>query len=145
MTLHCQLPVSPPQNGVLHILLVEDDLLIQRVLGRLLDRAGHRYTLASNATEATAHLRSDAGAFDVAVVDCGLPEMSGVELAHRLRQMRPGLPLVLTSGNMAAPPVPGWLTQTGPVPFLLKPFQLHQLMAAVDEAIGAVARLHPSS
>lgn len=145
MTLHRQTPVAPPENGVLHILVVEDDLLIQRVLARLLNRAGHRHTLASNATEATAHLHSDGGSFDVAVVDCGLPEMSGVELARRLRQLRPGRPLVLTSGNVTAPPVPSCLTQTGPVPFLVKPFQLHQLMSAVEAAMGMVSRQLPIS
>ena len=46
-------------------------------------------------------MAADPQAFDVVVTDFNMPEMSGLELASALRQLRPDLPVVLSSGLMS--------------------------------------------
>lgn len=65
------------------VLIVEDDDDSREMLGELVSLYGHRPLAAANATEALAYARDER--LDVALIDIGLPEMDGCELARRLR------------------------------------------------------------
>lgn len=65
------------------VLIVEDDDDSREMLGELVSLYGHRPLAAANATEALAYARDEQ--LDVALIDIGLPEMDGCELARRLR------------------------------------------------------------
>jgi two-component system CheB/CheR fusion protein len=82
----------------LRILLVEDDPDIRSTMQEVLEFDGCEVRSAGNGPQALQAVEE--GAFDVALVDIGLPGMDGYELARRLRQ-RPGvarLPLVALTG-----------------------------------------------
>ncbi len=84
----------------MNVLIVDDELLLLRSLRRTLVRAGHQVALAANGREALAAL---AGAdFDVVLTDVRMPEMDGLELAHRLARLQPALPLLFMSGHAEA-------------------------------------------
>lgn len=65
------------------ILIVEDDDDSREMMGELVSAFGHRALAASNAAEALAHARDEKP--DVALIDIGLPEIDGCELARLLR------------------------------------------------------------
>lgn len=65
------------------VLIVEDDDDSREMLGELVSLYGHRPLAAANAIEALAYARDEQ--LDVALIDIGLPEMDGCELARRLR------------------------------------------------------------
>lgn len=65
------------------VLIVEDDDDSREMLGELVSAFGHRPLAASNAAEALAHARD--GRPDVALIDIGLPEVDGCEVARLLR------------------------------------------------------------
>ncbi len=69
----------------LRLMLVDDNEDAAMTLGLLLEAMGHAVTVAHDPLEALS--RAEAGGFDVFLLDIGLPGMSGVELARRLRKL----------------------------------------------------------
>ena len=86
-------PPSAPalrESKKLQILLAEDNAVNQRVAARLLEKRGHRVTVAANGREALAAL--DQEKFDIVFMDVQMPEMDGFEAtaAIRTREQRTG-------------------------------------------------------
>lgn len=74
------------------MLIVEDDADSREMLGELVSAFGHRAVAAANAAEAIAQVRDQRP--DLALIDIGLPEVDGCELARLLRRVMvetPGL------------------------------------------------------
>lgn len=81
----------------LHVLLVDDDPRVGDVLRRLLALRGIDVTVCASGEEAIAH--TALGTVDVLVTDFGMPGMNGCDLAARVRDLRPDLPIVLLTGD----------------------------------------------
>jgi len=77
----------------LEVLLVDDNDDGRTMLRQVLEGAGHRVTEAVDGPQALD--RAIAGAFDVALIDIGLPGLDGLEVARRLRRMGPRLATTL--------------------------------------------------
>jgi CheY-like chemotaxis protein len=71
-------------TDVLSVLLAEDNLVNQRLATRLLEKRGHRVTLAANGREALTAL--DKNSYDLVLMDVQMPEMDGLEATAILRQ-----------------------------------------------------------
>ena len=76
------------------VLVVDDNAINRRILDLQTEAWGLRCESFASAPEALA-LVERGDAFDLAIVDMHMPEMDGLELANRLRALRPDLPLVL--------------------------------------------------
>ena len=86
---------QPELNGR-RVLVVDDNATNRRVLSLQTARWGMQVRESESPAEALRGL--DAGApYDLAIIDMHMPEMDGIELARRIRQQRPELPLVLFS------------------------------------------------
>jgi CheY-like chemotaxis protein len=77
------LPAELPERR-LHVLLAEDNAVNQRLAASLLERRGHRVTIAVNGREALAAL--DRGSVDVILMDVQMPEMGGFEATAAIRE-----------------------------------------------------------
>jgi CheY-like chemotaxis protein len=75
-------------DDILSILVAEDNLVNQRLAARMLEKRGHRVTLAGNGQEALdAIVRED---FDIVFMDVQMPEMDGMTATSLLRQREQG-------------------------------------------------------
>ncbi len=119
----------------LTVLLVDDDPDVRTVTGQILEDLGC-VVQAADCGEAALDLARRGAVFQAALIDFAMPGLNGGETARRLRELEPGLPVVLMSGyadlnNLAE-------TWTGPV--LHKPFGAQALgreLARVTATAGA--------
>jgi PAS domain S-box-containing protein len=81
-------PEEPEVGRALHVLLAEDNAINQAYMVRLLEKRGHRVTVASNGKEAVAAWAQQA--FDVVLLDQQMPEMDGFEATSEIRAREAG-------------------------------------------------------
>ena len=81
----------------MRLLLVEDDLSIQRFLKRALLEAGYQVDTASNAKAAEAAALE--GVHDALIIDLGLPDMDGLDLIARCRAQGSSAPVLIVSAR----------------------------------------------
>ena len=81
-------PAAPVQTATGHvsqrILLVEDNIINQRVASAMLTKRGHQVTLAQDGAEAVARLEQES--FDLVLMDLQMPGMSGLDATAVIRQ-----------------------------------------------------------
>ena len=81
-----------------HILYLDDEEALVFLVKRLLERRGYRVSGYSNQNEALAALSAAPDSFDMVVTDYNMPGMSGLDVAHEVRILRPELPVVIATG-----------------------------------------------
>ena len=81
-----------------HVLVVDDEAAVVTVLKLLLGRAGYNVTAFTDPHEAFNHFRSRPDDFDLIVTDLTMPGMNGLELAGKIFEVRPELPVVIATG-----------------------------------------------
>jgi PAS domain S-box-containing protein len=132
-------PEEPPaevQGGSERILLVEDDPTVLALTFDMLSGLGYHATTATHAAEALEILRSDIG-IDLLFSDVVMPGgISGLDLARTARDLRPGLPVLLTSGFMGE----GAVLETAEFPLLDKPYETAALAAKLRAVLDRPAR-----
>ncbi|MBU4130086.1 MAG: response regulator [Proteobacteria bacterium] len=80
------------------ILFVDDEVSITKLGVRLLERLGYRVTGKSSSIEAFALFKSAPDDFDLVITDMNMPGMVGSELAAKLLEIRPDIPIILCTG-----------------------------------------------
>lgn len=109
-------------------LLVEDETLVAMIVEDLLDSIGFEPIHVADAAGALEILAQ--GGISLAVIDVGLPDMRGDELAARARAMAPGMHIVLASGYDSAE-LKQRFAGDGAVTVLGKPYTEHDLKTAI--------------
>ncbi|TNF53716.1 MAG: PAS domain-containing sensor histidine kinase [Burkholderiales bacterium] len=90
-------PASARRTESRRVLYVDDDALLTDLVFRQLTRAGHQVTTESDPREALRRLEDDPQAFDLLISDHNMPQMSGLDMVTTVQQIRPSLPVILTS------------------------------------------------
>ncbi len=83
-----------------HVLVVDDEELYRRSLGRILSRVGHQVSEARDAAEALALLGQ--GGLDLVVADVRMPGLNGLELVRQIHEIDPDLPCIVVTGYGSA-------------------------------------------
>lgn len=115
------------------ILVVEDNPLLQEVLGEALLHEGHTCTLTANGKDALAVMGD--GSFDVILMDCEMPEMGGFEATQLIRssenpQWR-SVPIIAITADGRKEAVKEFL-EIGMNDFVAKPIDLDQLLEKIQ-------------
>jgi len=118
-------------EGGLCILVVEDNLEVGRFATQILEDLGYSTVWATNAEDALVELEKIPFRFDAVFSDVVMPGMGGIALAKQLRERRPDLPVVLTSGYSHV------LAQEGAHDFTLvqKPYSVELLSRTLRDAV----------
>jgi len=129
MTLDPVLAACPDQ-GPLHILVVEDNPDVGAFAISALADLGHAIVFARDAEEALDLLEAHAVGFDVVFSDVMMPGMTGIELGREIRRRYPGTAILLTSGYSEV------ISREGAHGFdlLRKPYSMGELAAALRTA-----------
>ena len=123
-------------TGTETILLVEDEESVREVSSRLLSRAGYTVVEAVDGRQAL-EIYSDRGAdIDVIITDMVMPEMGGRELARRVRDMDPHIPIIFMSGYTDDDELRRSFLDRGSA-FLEKPFTPELLLSRIREVVSA--------
>jgi len=117
------------------VLFVEDEPDVRQITMEQFRAADFRVIEASNA-EAAMRLVQSGTHFDVLVSDVRLPGGDGVQLAEAVRQLRPGLPILLISGYADGRTLPG-------IPLIDKPFEFSVLLDRVRDLLVEAGKVAP--
>lgn len=116
----------PPRK----VLFVEDETALQYSYERFFQG---KYSMAYAPNGAEAMRQLDVFKPDVLVLDMRLPDTDGIALLQRIRETRPTLPVVVTTAYVSMEPLMDVL-DLGPSRYLVKPYELSELAAAIDAA-----------
>lgn len=109
----------------LRILVVDDDRRMTHTIADILTLSGYEVSQAQSGPEALEMIRAQI--FDCVLTDVKMPEMNGVELHRCLREIQPGLPVVLMTAYAADSLIRQGLDE-GVVGVFDKPLNINQLL-----------------
>jgi PAS domain S-box-containing protein len=148
-TFHVYLPVmsSEAQNGTAplppipqglgqSILYVDDEEPLVYLITRVLERLGYRVAGFTDANKALHAFETDPDAYEAVITDLSMPGMSGEELAKLVLQIRPQVPVVMTSGYVRPEDRQSALA-TGVRELLLKPNTVEELGEVLHRLLSA--------
>ncbi len=131
---------APAPEGGGTVLLVDDDELLLMSTGALIEMLGFTLLTARDGVEALEVFRGYGGKIRCVITDLTMPRMDGWETLKALRQLDPGLPVILASGYDKGQVLSGAHTDL-PQAFLGKPFGLQQLKDALGQALEVKGHL----
>jgi CheY-like chemotaxis protein len=117
------------------IMVVDDDVGFRRMTCRTLQGAGYEVVAYGDGRAALSKLEADAP--DLMVTDIFMPEMEGLETIHRVRGLRPEMPIVAMSGVI----IEGWdylsvAKKFGADAALKKPFRFAELLDLIVKLLA---------
>lgn len=115
------------------VLVVDDDPVVGKSFDRVLSGKGYAVITASNAQEALNKL--DAEDYDVVFTDIKMPGMSGLEMAERVKERRPWLPVVIVTGY-GSPDNEARAEAAGVSGFLRKPLSPEMIEGSAQKALA---------
>jgi signal transduction histidine kinase len=125
--------VAPEELPKLRLLAIDDDPDVSRVMCKMLERNGHDVTAASSGTEGIQKFSE--GTFDVVLTDRAMPDMSGDEVAKRVKELQPEMSVLMITGFGSM------MKDQGQHPehvdkILNKPYTKEELMGAISELLS---------
>ncbi len=117
------------------ILVVDDDPIYEEMIDLQLEQSGYEHLSFGTPLQAMAFFRQNPQSIDLAIVDLALPFIGGDELARKLREIAPGLPILLITGHVEAKNIDGNVNRV-----LYKPVAREELITAVRELIESAEK-----
>ncbi|SCA57219.1 putative Histidine kinase [Candidatus Terasakiella magnetica] len=121
----------------LNLLVVEDNLINQKVVVGILSKYGHNITIANNGQEALEQVSTQP--FDLILMDLQMPVMTGLEATMQLKAMdKPicDIPIIALTANAYQQDINNCL-EAGMLDFIAKPFTAESLLNTIDQHIAA--------
>ena len=117
------------------VLVVDDEPSVRAIAREALTRAGFNVFVAEDGAGAVERLKDEEHSIDAVLMDMTMPGMTGVEAMRAMRQLVPGLPVVLTSGYSEQEAQERCAGDTFTA-FIQKPFAPSALVAKINEAVA---------
>ena len=126
------MPIAKPQ-----ILVVDDEEMALMLVKQLLTTAGYQVTTAQSGFECLDLFRRRPLSYQLVLLDLTMPFMDGEETFHRLREIRPDVPVMLCTGFIQNERLEQLMT-AGLAGFLRKPFAPDEIAAQVKAILESV-------
>ena len=133
-------PPAPRTRPRAHILLVDDDRDLLRLLSIRLQASGYQVSTAECIQAACTLLGIER--FDLVLSDVRLPDGDGLALFEDIRSQHPALPVILLTAHGTIPDAVE-ATSRGVADYLTKPFDSHTLMQRIEQALHLTAAAAP--
>jgi PAS domain S-box-containing protein len=127
--------VPVPRGNGQHILFVDDEEVLVSVGKSMLEHLGYKVTTRTDSGEALAAFKARPEDFDLMITDQIMPQMDGADLARALLQIRPTMPVILTTGYSTAMSLEK-AKAIGIEELLLKPNTIQTLGDAIRRALS---------
>jgi CheY-like chemotaxis protein len=131
-----EIPPKPEPEALgasLRVMVVDDELALARAAGRFLGKLGYAVSVYADPREALAAFSAEPSSYDALVLDFQMPELSGLELARAVFELRSGTPIILVSGHLDAKQEEA-ARSLGIVEVLSKPYGMAELSDAILQA-----------
>lgn len=115
------------------VLIVDDEVAIRSLLDRIFRSAGYSVECGANGVEGLTRFQQSPA--DVVIVDRGMPEMNGEEMARQIKSTHPDVPLIMITGLPHLVKRPDLFSAVLP-----KPFRPAELMGVVARVVAAGTR-----
>ena len=125
-------------NTAARILLIEDDSGITDTLQRVLAAEGHEVAIEKRGDDGLARAIKDP--FNLVITDLKLPGLNGLELVRQLHAAKPRLPIILVTA-FGTTETAIEAMKVGAYDYLLKPFDIPQLIELVGKAVDSNRRM----
>jgi two-component system, cell cycle sensor histidine kinase and response regulator CckA len=122
-----------------HILYLEDDKDVQSITTGMLEHLGCSVRGETDSLKALRTFSEEPDAFNLAILEALMPQLSGLELAARFRRIRPGFPVLFYTGRVNE----SWADKIEAAGFgrvVFKPLPMDKLGGAIREALKGGAK-----
>ncbi len=85
-------------KGNEHVLIVDDEHIIVELEKKMLEQLGYEVTARTSSIEAFEAFCASPEKFDMVITDMTMPQMTGIQLARKLMEIKPNLPIILMTG-----------------------------------------------
>jgi len=116
------------------IMFVDDEPEVRSIARITLEQQGYRMIEAEDGVQALKIYNERKGEISLVVTDVLMPNLDGLGLAARLHKISPDLPVLLLSGHVLEEDL--WAPGNARLRYLMKPYRLADLQAAVVDLIG---------
>jgi CheY-like chemotaxis protein len=127
--------MSPAQESKGTILVIDDEEIVRRTAHTALQRSGFRVMTAENGRDGVELFRTWMDQISAILLDLTMPLMSAEETLERLREIRPDVPVVLTSGYNQQDALRRFDSKIL-AGFLQKPFTSAELTRRMQDAVA---------
>ncbi len=127
-------------KGKGRVLFVDDEEALVLLSGQLLSRLGYDVVTRTSSLEALEAFRANPERFDLVITDQTMPQMTGIELAQEMLQIRPDIPIILCTGFSEAV-TPEKAKSIGIREYLMKPLVMRQMADAIASVIAKQGEL----
>jgi CheY-like chemotaxis protein len=127
-------PMPPLSMGTEKILFVDDEKAVADLGRQMFGELGYQVETRTSPIEAFEAFRANPQKFDLVIADMTMPQMSGLKLARKIMEIRPGMPIILCTGfsEQANEQAAGAM---GIRAFLYKPLVMRDIAGAVRKAL----------
>ena len=121
-------------RGTEHLLVVDDEEALMRVEKAMLEGLGYSVRGSTNSRSALEAFRAAPDSFDAVIADYTMPNMTGYQLARKLREIRADIPIILCSGYLD-PNMEKAVRGAGISAFVRKPISRRELALTLRQVL----------
>ena len=127
--------IKTTPRGRTTLLVVDDEASIRELVRAGLEAMDLQCELAASGEEALELFSAEPARFAAVITDLRMPNMDGTTMVHRMREIAPGMKIIVASGSTSKTEFE-ILEQIGQITYLPKPFTIPKLQECVSTVIG---------